>query len=131
MRRRIIDTTVRAACLQDRVQAVWVERRADPEVHRRAQECLAHAVAFRREVIAAATLVDEANSPVLAAVVIEFRDDDFPIGNEFAVLPDLFPLHVVFIATADVEHEVDVPGEYAGDIHDQLVGEACIRAAFE
>ena len=69
-------------------------------------------------------VIDEANCLVAAAVIVELGGDDLAVLDKFTVLPDLFVLDVVVVAGANIEDEIDIPGENAGDVHDDAVGKA-------
>ena len=64
-------------------------------------------------------------------IVIELGGDNLAVCDIFTLLPDLFVLHIEIIVLADVENEIDVPGKDTGDVHDDFVRQACVRAAFK
>src|SRR5690606_10060203 len=129
---RIVDAAVRANGVKYRMAALRVEARAyTSEVDRRAHESLAYAPAVRREVIGAPLLVYVANRLERPAIVVELGRYDLPGGDKFAVLVNLFIQDVVVVALADIQHEIHIPGEDAGEVHDQLVRHTGRRGAFE
>ncbi len=71
-----------------------VESRADTgEVHRGANESLAHAAAIGREVIGTAIGVDVARRFIACAAVDELGRDDFAIAQPLAVAPQFLIHH--------------------------------------
>ena len=92
------------------------------EFHRRAQKRLAHGLAVRRVVADAAVLVHEAHRAINLSAVHELGRQHLPVAQIFAVLIDLFVDRGELIALADIEHEVDVPGEDLGELESHGIG---------
>ena len=128
----IVDTAMRPNGVQDWMATVRIETGADAcEIHRCADERLAYAVTFGREIIGLAVGILEPNRLDRAAIVIELGRDDLTVCYVFAVLPDFFELYVIVVALAYIEDEVDVPGEDPGNVHNHLVGQIRFGCAFE
>src|SRR5690606_32406657 len=82
----IIDASVRAPDAEFGMQPVRVEAGADAaEIHRRAQEGLAHALAVGRIEFAIALIVDKADGAEGAAAVDELGGDDAAVADLLAV----------------------------------------------
>ncbi len=84
---RVIDTTMCAYGIQDRMPPPRIETRAYArEVDRRTHECFSHAQSFGRVVVGSAVLVDITNCLESAPVVHEFGGDNLTIDDIFAIL---------------------------------------------
>src|SRR5690606_6581050 len=115
-RRCIADATVSADAVQHRVSAVRIEaRRNARELEGRAQEGLAEAASLGRVIARFALRVDIPHGTVFAALVDELDGEERAIAQVLAVLRELFEGDDEAIATAYVEHEVDVPCKHVRD----------------
>ncbi|MCY1437719.1 hypothetical protein D9M71_538930 [compost metagenome] len=114
----VVHALVCANLVQDRVLAAHGKARADArEIHRGANEGLAHAVAIGGVVAAIALLVGIANCGVALAAVGKARREDTTGTDHLAVEHLLFIDDVELVALADVLGEVDVIAEDLGHIH--------------
>src|SRR5690606_23527774 len=112
--------------VQYRMSPAGIEVRTDPrELQGCAQKRLAHALAFRREVIGASIGKLVPHGPVDVAAVDELGRQYAAVTHEDAILPELFIDDDEFISAADIEYEVDVPAENVRQRHGSLVGDAC------
>ncbi|MNF75964.1 hypothetical protein D3C84_580580 [compost metagenome] len=117
-RRHIVDAVVGADLAGDRVQAARIEVGADVfEVDRRAQEALAHRLAFRRVVVA--ILVQ--HGAIGGALVDELGCQDIAGGDPLIVLVLLLIDHPEAVPRLQILGEVDVPAEDGGQVHDLIL----------
>src|SRR5690606_26211480 len=70
----------------------------------------------------------EAHGAQPASRIDELGGENAAVGDLLAVTPELLVDDPELVAFADVEREVDVPAKDAGDVHDQLVGQAGVVA---
>ena len=130
--RRVIHAAMRPNGIENRVPTSWIETGADArEIDGCPDKSLADTMAVGREVVGMIVAVDIANGLELAAVIIEFRRNDFTVGNEFTVLPNFLIEDVVIVAPTNVEDEINIPGKNARQVHDELVAQAGFGAAQE
>ena len=123
-RRGVVDAVVLSQLVQDGMVAE-PEARADArEVHRSAQERLAHARAFRGVVLDGAALVLVAKGPDGAVAVYELGGHYCAVGHRPVRLVELFVDDREAVTAANVEGEVDVPAEYLRRLHREPVREA-------
>src|SRR5688572_16796291 len=85
--RGVIDTAVRADAVQHRMLARRIESRADSrELHRRADESLAQALAVRREILTVPIGIDVTHGAIFATVIDELRGENIADAQRHAVL---------------------------------------------
>ena len=119
----VIDALVRQHSLVHRMHASWIEARgyARTDSDRRTQERFLYIETVGCEIADFAIGIFETHRLVAAVVVDELRRHDVAVADFLAVLPDFLVDHRETVAGANIEHKIDVPGEYAGEIHDQCV----------
>lgn len=123
---------MRADLVQDRVAAAQGEARADAgEIHRRTDECLAHAGAVGAVVAGIALLVGIAHGGVGLAAVDEAGGEDIAGRHLLAVDLVLFVDHVELVAFSQIEGEVDVVAEDVRQRRDQVIGQAGVTTGNE
>ncbi len=114
------------------MSAIRVEIRADArEFDRCTQERFAHAAAIRREEVCLAVGIDVAQCTEDLATVDELRCDDFALGETFPFTPEFLVDDRERIVGPNVEHEVDIPGEDASEVHDRAVRHARLCGRLE
>ena len=108
----VVDAAMRHGPFEQRVAALEVEVRADArELHRRAQETLAHRLALGAVELGAPGAVHVADGPVAITLVDEFGREYVAELDRLAVVAALLEDDVEAVARTDVEDEVDVPAE--------------------
>ena len=108
------------------------EARADAgEIHRRTDECLAHAGAVGAVVAGIALLVGIAHGGVGLAAVDEAGGEDIAGRHLLAVDLVLFVDHVELVAFSQIEGEVDVVAEDVRQRRDQVIGQAGVTTGNE
>ena len=81
----VINSPMRANCIQDRMTSFRIEIGADAcEVDRCPDERLAYAETIGCKVIRATGIVDKSHSAIRSTIVIEFSDDNLTVGNELS-----------------------------------------------
>ncbi|MNZ54431.1 hypothetical protein D3C78_723310 [compost metagenome] len=121
----VVDAFVGADLVQDRVFAAHGKFRADAgEVHRCADERLAHAVAVSGVVTAVALFVGVAHGGVGLAAVGEARRQDRASADGLAVDHFLLVDHIELVALANILGEVHVVAKHTGHVHGQAVRQA-------
>ena len=121
-RRRVVHTAVCPDPVKNRMFSIWVEVRAyTREIDRCANKRFADAISGRCKIFTVCVVINETNRLNGSSVVVELGCNNFTVRYVLAVLPDFLKLYVLVIALSDIEHEVDVPSEYASDVHDYFV----------
>jgi len=92
-------------------------RRNASEVYWRAQKCLAHAFAFRCEVIAYAISLLVQHRFKCFALVGKAGRKDAAILKFFAAQKELFVDQIELVAASNIENEVDIPAKNVGELH--------------
>ena len=120
--RCVIRAHVTAYGIEDGVPTMGVERGTHArEIHRGAQEGLAHGLPLRR-VVADVTACVEANGAVQLAVVDELGSEQLAVARIFPILVNLFVDGSEAVSLANVEYEVDIPGEHGREFQGDGIG---------
>ena len=101
------------------------------KVRRCAHERLANASAIGRKIVDASLGIFESQRSKTFTLIYEFSCEDFALSNHFAVEPQFFVDQGEFVVFADVQHEIHVPRENTGQIHDRTVGNPGLRGRQE